>query len=549
MEDKRKSPRRGKYVSSQYKRQYLPIMPDKTLGEDINLVYRLLFETAAEGLLIIDQSGRILLVNQRTNEMFGYEGNELIGETMEILLPDKYRKGHVANRDKYVKTPRRRSMGIDMDLWGKRKDGHEFPVEVSLNHFEANGRLLVMGLVTDITQRKKAEEHIHKLNEELEDRVEKRTKELEDSQKLYKIVARNFPDGTINVFDRNLNYVFVEGMELFKYGVTSEKLVGTSYLERIPAEIRDFMKDKLMEVFNTGNNSTFEVNLKDRHYLMNVVALHNNKGNIDQILLVERDSTQQKKAEKDVLEALEKERQLNELKSRFVSMASHEFRTPLGAILSSTSLMEEYLLRKESTLDYVREKSDKHIKRIKSSIGNLISILNDFLSLEKLEQGIVESKPAQVGIVELSKGLIEDVQSTLKKGQKIEYKHNGDKTDKVFIDSQMFKNVILNLISNARKYSPEDSIIEFSTTTLPEGIEATVTDHGMGIPVEDQAHLFERFFRAKNAINLQGTGLGLNIVKRYVDLMGGKISFTSKEGEGTTFKIVLQNNISKVKAI
>lgn len=430
---------------------------------------------------------------------------------------------------------------MGMDLWGKRKDGSEFPVEVSLNHFEANDRLYVMGLVTDITERRKAEDNIRKLNEELEDRVERRTQELEDSQKLYKIVARNFPDGTINVFDKNLNYVFVEGMELFKYGVTSEKLVGTPYLDRLPVEVRDFMKEKLMEVFDGKNNSTFEITLRDRHYSMNVVALHNAESNIEQILLVERDSTQQKKGEEEIRKTLEKERQLNELKSRFVSMASHEFRTPLGAILSSTSLMEEYLNKKDSTINFVREKSDRHIKRIKSSIGNLISILNDFLSLEKLEQGKVDSTPVLFKMTDFSNELIEDIQPTLKKGQKIVHKHKGDAEAEVYLDQQMLRNVLINLLSNASKYSPEESVIEFSTIHSANGIEVSITDHGMGIPDDDKMHLFERFFRAKNSINVQGTGLGLNIVKRYIDLMGGSISFISKEGEGTTFKVTVQN--------
>jgi len=257
--------------------------------------------------------------------------------------------------------------------------------------------------------------------------------------------------------------------------------------------------------------------------------------------LVERDSTQQKKSEEEMQKTLEKERQLNELKSRFVSMASHEFRTPLGAILSSTSLIEEYLERKDSTIDFVREKSERHIKRIKSSIGNLISILNDFLSLEKLEQGKVESSPALFSLTEFSKELVEDMRPTLKKGQRIEYTHKGDGNDEVFIDQQMFRNIIFNLLSNAIKYSPEGKSIEFCTINAPSGIEVKITDHGMGIPDDDKTHLFERFFRAKNATNVQGTGLGLNIVKRYVDLMGGSISFTTKEGEGTTFKIAVKN--------
>jgi len=531
-----------KGVSSPYVTLYEDHMPTTKMGEDINQVYKLLFETAAESLLIVNKDGIIQLVNHRTNDMFGYEGKELIGQPMEILLPEKYRKKHVHNRDEYAKNPRRRSMGMGMELWAVRKDGSEFPVEVSLNHFEANGNLYIMGLITDITERRKAEDKIKVLNEELEQRVEDRTRELEESQKLYKIVARNFPDGTINVFDKELKYVFVEGMELFKYGVTSEKLVGTSYIDRLPDEVKDIIREKLMQVFESNKNTTFEVSFKERDYIMNVVALHDTDGNIDQLLLVERDATLQKKSEEEMRKTLAKERQLNELKSRFVSMASHEFRTPLGAILSSTSLIEEYLTKKDATIDFVREKTDKHIKRIKSSIANLISILNDFLSLEKLEQGKVELTASLFSITDFTKEFIEEVQTTLKKGQKVKYTHNGN-TNEVFLDQNMLRNIMLNLVSNASKYSPDNALIEVTTIMENDGdLKITVTDHGMGIPEDDQAHLFERFFRAKNATNVQGTGLGLNIVKRYVELMGGEIYFTTKENEGTTFTVTIEKN-------
>lgn len=532
-----------KSVYSPYLTLHFSDMPTTQMGEDINLVYRLLFETAAESLLIVNSEGIIQLVNHRTNDMFGYEGKELIGQKMEVLLPEKYRKKHVHNREDYAKNPRRRSMGMGMDLWGVKKDGIEFPVEVSLNHFEANGRLYVMGLITDITERRKAEDKIRELNEELEQRVEERTRELEESQKLYRIVARNFPDGTINVFDKDFNYVFVEGMELFKYGVTSEKLVGTSYINRLPEEVRGIIKEKLENVFVENINTTFEVSYRDRNYIMHVVALHDAEGNTDQVLLVERDITLQKKSEEETLKALSKERQLNELKSRFVSMASHEFRTPLGAILSSTSLIEEYLNKKDATVDFVREKTEKHIGRIKSSIGNLISILNDFLSLEKLEQGKVELKTSPCYIEDFIKEFIEEIQPTLKRQQKIEYKHSGGHKE-MLLDQNMLRNVMHNLVSNAIKYSPEGAAIEVETTDEEQFVTIKVTDHGMGIPEEDQAHLFERFFRAKNATNIQGTGLGLNIVKRYIELMGGTISFTTKESVGTTFTIKLNKSLN-----
>lgn len=513
-------------------------MFSKDEGEHLSQVYKVLFETAAESLVVTDEKGSIVLVNARTNEMFGYTGEELIGQKLEILLPEKYRHDHVKHRSAYNKSPKQRSMGIGMDLWARRKDGSEFPVEVSLNYFKTGEKTFVMGLVTDITERHKAEEQIKKMNEELEKIVEERTKELEESRRLYQIVARNFPDGTINVFDKDLNYVFAEGSELFKYGITSEKLVGTDYTIRLPEEVRDEVREKLKAVFH-GTNATFEFEVRNNFYLINAVALHNLDGKIEEIMMVEQNITRKKQVEEDMKRALEKEKQLNELKSRFVSMASHEFRTPLSTILSSSSLVEKYLNKDGIDFATAKENTSRHLKRIKSSVGNLTSILNDFLSLDKLDQGKVEIKPTLFQIDKFAEELIEEIQATLKKGQKIIYTHSG-KTE-VYLDKQMLKNILYNLISNASKYSPEDSTIEFTSNLDKTGLKISVTDHGIGIPDSDQEHLFQRFFRAKNVTNIQGTGLGLNIVKRYSDLLKGKISFESKEQKGTTFSLFIKN--------
>jgi signal transduction histidine kinase len=191
----------------------------------------------------------------------------------------------------------------------------------------------------------------------------------------------------------------------------------------------------------------------------------------------------------------------------------------------------------------VKENTSRHLKRIKSSVGNLTSILNDFLSLDKLEQGKVEIKPSLFHIDKFAEELIEEIQATFKKGQKIIYTHSGK--SEVYLDKQMLKNILYNFISNASKYSPEDSNIEFYSNFDKKGLTISVTDHGLGIPESDQKHLFERFFRAKNVTNIQGTGLGLNIVKRYSDLINGKISFQSKEGEGTTFNLNISNSYLK----
>ena len=230
----------------------------------------------------------------------------------------------------------------------------------------------------------------------------------------------------------------------------------------------------------------------------------------------------------ELVEALEKEKELNEMKSRFVTMASHEFRTPLSTILSSTSLLDKYT-------DQDIDKRKKHIGRIKSSVKNLVEILESFLSLSKLEEGRIETNPVYFDLDKFTEELVEDISTIAIEGQQIVFNYEGDTN--IFLDKQILHNVLINLISNAIKYSPANKNIYFETRVDSDEIIFEIRDEGIGIPEEEQKHLFERFFRARNAINVQGTGLGLHIVKKYVDLLGGEISFKSSTETGTVFKI------------
>lgn len=242
-----------------------------------------------------------------------------------------------------------------------------------------------------------------------------------------------------------------------------------------------------------------------------------------------------KASEAKLKSALEKERELSELKSRFVSMASHEFRTPLSSILSSANLIGLYEKGEQ------QEKRMKHIKRIESSVRNLTMILNDFLSLEKLESGKIRFSPAEFKIEDYINQIIEEVNLTAKKGQKILHDHKGPNS--IITDEHLLKNILINLLSNAIKYSSEEKNVELKTQNEHGNLKIQVIDYGIGIPESEQKNMFTRFFRANNVTNIQGTGLGLTIVTRYLKLMNGKIWFESKEGEGTTFFV----EIPKVK--
>jgi PAS domain S-box-containing protein len=236
------------------------------------------------------------------------------------------------------------------------------------------------------------------------------------------------------------------------------------------------------------------------------------------------------KAKEEVSQSLEKEKELGQLKSRFVSMASHEFRTPLSAVQLSASLIDKYAEPIKSP------QISKHVNKIKNAVGNLTTILNDFLSLEKLEAGRVEPSYTTFDLVKLAEEITEEMQLMAKQNQNILYQHTGTSST-IQLDINLLKNCIINLITNAIKYSGENSFIEFNTEINASGCSVTIKDNGIGIPENDQKHLFEAFFRAHNTGNIPGTGLGLNIVARYAALMNGRVDFQSNVNEGTSFTI------------
>lgn len=235
-----------------------------------------------------------------------------------------------------------------------------------------------------------------------------------------------------------------------------------------------------------------------------------------------------REAKEEVSISLEKEKELNQMKSRFVSMASHEFRTPLSSVQLSASLIEKY------AQPFDNKHIEKHVSKIKNAVGNLTTILNDFLSLERLEAGKIEPAFDAFDLVQLSEEITEEMQMIAKQNQNIIYQHTGLESV-ICLDQNLIKNCMINLIGNAIKYSGEHTFIEFNTEVTDTQCIVTIKDNGIGIPETDQVHLFQPFFRAHNTGNIPGTGLGLNIVLRYVTLMNGTVQFESTLHQGTTF--------------
>lgn len=401
-----------------------------------NEAYREIFQSMSEGIIMVNANGKIAIANPVAEQLFGYEKDGLIGMTLENLLPERYRRGHVNFRNTFNSNPHPRRMGFGRDLTALRKDGTEFPVEISLSFTQVQGNLLVMAFISDISQRKQAEDALKKSEE-----------------------------------------------QLIVYAAELEKKVE-----------------------------------------MRTEALNNS------IMKLEEEVKERKKAEEEVRKSLEKERELNELKSKFVSIASHEFRTPLSTVLSSASLIHQYKEKK----DY--DKQDKHIHRIKSSVNHLTQILNDFLSLGKLEEGKIDVARENINIESFLGEITEEVGSFLKEGQKVTVECSPGIRE-IATDARILRNIMFNLISNASKYSDTHKSIHVSCEGKNGKVNFRIKDEGIGIPQEDQKHLFDRFYRASNAGNVQGTGLGLNIVKRYVELLEGEVFFTSEYGTGSTFMI------------
>ncbi|MFZ1516048.1 MAG: PAS domain-containing sensor histidine kinase [Saprospiraceae bacterium] len=411
------------------------------------------FNTAIDGVIVIDHRGRMLKLNESASNLFRYPQEELIGKNVNMLIPEPDHSKHDGYIQNYLQTGVKKIIGIGREVTGLKKDGTLFPMRLAISQIDVDGIIFFTGIVHDLSAQKESEKKLQNLTRSLEDQVQSRTGQLQET--INQLSATN----------RNLE------------------------------EEIEFRK-------------SVERRLKLR--------------------------------EQELLDSLEKERDLGILKSRFVSIASHEFRTPLANILSSISLISKY------DTNELLEKRNSHIEKIKKNIHYLNGILNEFLTLTRIEEGKFELKPQDINLVELITELIEDFSAIKKKDQRLTLVFKPGFDDLVYSDKSCLKHILNNVISNAIKYSGEGSLVEISLQSHLDSVAITVNDEGIGIPDEEKKFIFDIFFRGTNVLNIQGTGLGLNIVKKYLDSINGSISFSSVQPKGTKVSILIPRYVKEI---
>ncbi len=370
---------------------------------------------------------------------------------------------------------------------------------------------------------------------ELEQRVEERTAELQHTKERVEVILNNSSDAILFLtFDGIIQQVNPAFNELFGYH--NGGMFGQSLLSLAHADSTEVLLDALIVAVNTGLPSRVDfLAARQDGELINVdmaLAAVREGEKLRGLVCSMRDITERKRTESELLKALEQERELNELKSRFVSIVSHEFRTPLTSILSSSQLLKLYSDRMSD------EKKMSHLDKIEDQVTRLTGMLNDILTLGKIEAVGMEFSPVPLDLVAVCRDLTEEIQAITKTPHQIIFSASGE-SDGFVGDEKLLRQIITNLLTNAVKYSPDGTNVEFTVTYQPGQAVIRIKDEGMGIPEEDQKHLFEAFHRAKNVGEIQGTGLGLPIVKRAVEAHGGTIACESKVGKGTTFTVTL----------
>jgi signal transduction histidine kinase len=352
--------------------------------------------------------------------------------------------------------------------------------------------------------------------------------EAERSERILESIAMNYPDGLVLALDRKLKFLFIGGTEVSTLKKSAKYWMGKSLTENFHPSINANGIAQLRKVFE-GEPTEFEIVSASQSYRVTATAIAKDE-EVQEILVIIRNITATIRLENNLKRAQQKEKEFNILRSRFVTLASHEFRTPLSTILTSVFLLENY-----SGDDYEQEKL-AYIDKIKRAVHSLTDLLNNFLAIGKLEEGKIKVELSDLEIRPFLEGILQEVVSIKKVRQDITFQLESDH-EWITTDKQLLRHIVVNLLTNAIKYSPPHEEIRFDAKVTSDTLLIRVEDKGTGIPEHEQSQIFKRFFRGQNAANIDGTGLGLNLVKKYVRLLKGTIQFTSEVNKGSIFTV------------
>ncbi|WP_166965342.1 sensor histidine kinase [Yeosuana marina] len=489
-------------------------------------ISNILLETISEAVIIVDNHQKIVEVNASAERIFAYKKDELISKDLNILLPFNYHESLSIHFEEFLKTGNRIKINDSKDVFGIKKDGDIVELDIELIPFTIYNKTFAMALISDISEKKRKEEERHHLSIIFDESLNE-----------------------IHVFDaKTLRFINVNYGAQKSLGYSMEELIDMTPIDITPCkdegEFRtaiDILLKKNVEklVIETvqrrkdGTEYPVETHLQlsklgDREVFVAIILdITERKNYTKKLEKIVEERTQQLKY------ALDKEVEINQLKSKFLSSLSHEFKTPLSAILTSALLLSKYQLTEQ------QERRNKHIKTITDKAQILNNILNGFLSIEKFDTGNLSYQFTNFKISEIVDEVIYNARMLIKEGQQIKYTENEDLS--LYQDEKIIELILSNLIQNAIKYSPEDTTIYLDIDQDEEITTFKIRDAGVGIPENAQKNIFDRYFRAENVINIEGTGIGLNIVKNHLEKLNGKIYFESKQDVGTTFTVSIPN--------